>query len=118
LLIVLPETHEARKQISVLRRECRLSYRDISIAAGVSIRAIRNCERYNVLVAEARVRIDGLYDICKLISTLKPQNRIRIWLRTPQQLFEGKSALKFIQEGKASEIKRIIYGMITRRANR
>ena len=106
--IELPQTHEARKQISALRRECFLSYRDISSAAGVSVRAIRNCERYNVLVAEARVRIDYLYDVCRLLSEIVEQRYIRKWLREPKEVFSGKSPLELVKENRTEELKKVI----------
>ena len=108
LQLDLPEIHEAQKIISILRRECFLSLRDISTAAGVSIRAIRNCKRYNVLVAEARVRVDQLYSICRLLSEVVEQRSMRKWLREPKEIFDGKSPLQLIKEFRAEEVKKIL----------
>ena len=90
----LSETHEARKQIAILRRECFLSYRDISTAADVSIRAIRNCEKYDILKAEARVRLDSLYEICRMLLEILERRYIREWLREsrePKEIFGNNS---------------------------
>ena len=107
----LSETHEARKQIAILRRECFLSYRDISTAADVSIRAIRNCEKYDILKAEARVRLDSLYEICRMLLEILERRYIREWLREsrePKEIFGNKSPLELIKEFRAEEVKKVL----------
>ena len=108
LLIGFPEIHEARQQIFILRRKCFLSYRDISTAANASVRSIQNCEKYDILVAQARVRVDYLYGICHLLYEIMDRQSIRKWLREPKEIFDGKSPLQLIKEGRAEEVKKIL----------
>ena len=107
--VARPEAAVGRVRVGELRQVFGLNRKLFSRLTGYSERAIAKWESGQELSEASRQRMIELQRLQRDLARVMKADFIGVWLRTPNEAFEGLKPIEVVERGEVDRIWRMIY---------